>query len=111
METPSNKYTCRCCGYKSLSSLEPDIGIPDEGIGCPICMWQVDFEQEADPDLQVQTSYNDVSLRRAQKNFIEFGASDKRVIKMVRKPTEQEVKDSTWSREDIGGPCNGRTTR
>jgi hypothetical protein len=39
---------------------------------------------------------NHVSLREAQKNFLEFGACEKEMIKFPRKPNENDIKDENW---------------
>jgi hypothetical protein len=39
---------------------------------------------------------NDVSLLEGQRNFIEFGACEKRLIPYVRKPDMNEIRDSSW---------------
>jgi len=80
------KYTCPCCGYKTLSEKPP--GSDDI---CEICFWHDDYIQVKDPDYW--GGANDSTLREAQKNFTEFGAKEKRVIDFVRKPTNYDVKD------------------
>ncbi len=80
------KYTCPCCGYKTLEEKPP--GTFEI---CPICFWEDDNIQFKDPDYK--GGANNVSLREAQKNFVKFGASEKRFIKNVRKPTKDDEKD------------------
>jgi hypothetical protein len=63
----SMKYTCPCCGYKTLDE-EPT----DTYQICKICFWEDDGVQYRDPDYE--GGANDVSLRQAQRNFIKFGA-------------------------------------
>lgn len=82
------KYTCPCCGYKTLDSEhEQDI--------CPICYWEDDIMQFLDPDFE--DGSNEISLRQAQKNFIEFGASQREMLTYTRKPYNLDVKDKDWS--------------
>lgn len=83
------KYTCPCCGYKTLDEKPP--GTHDI---CKICFWEDDWVQYEDPDYK--EGANKVSLKEAQKNFIEFGASEKRFLPRVRKQTPHDEKDSTW---------------
>lgn len=83
------RYTCPCCGYKTLSE-EP----PGSYDICTICFWEDDKGQFEDPDCS--KGPNKVSLREAQRNFMEFGASDRRVIKFVIKPNKNFVKDENW---------------
>mgnify|MGYP001590543558 FL=1 len=83
------KYTCPCCGYKTLEEEPP--GTHDI---CTICFWEDDIVQFDDPDYA--GGANDVSLREAQKNFIKWGASEKRVLEFVRKPNSSDIKDKNW---------------
>lgn len=83
------KYTCPCCGYKTL-----DDGDPGSYDICEICFWEHDNIQFDDPDYE--GGANVVSLRTAQQNFIKFGAKEKRVLKHVRKPMRYDVKDENW---------------
>jgi hypothetical protein len=79
--------TCPCCGYKTIEEKHLyDI--------CPICFWEDDIVQFEDPDFE--GGANEVSLRQAQKNYIEFGACEKRVINHVRLPNENDKKDENW---------------
>jgi hypothetical protein len=86
---PPEKFTCPCCGYKTLD---------EEGDGtyeiCPVCFWEVDRVQFGDPDYE--GGANHVSLRQAQKNFMEFGASDKVLLDLVRPPAKEEKRDESW---------------
>jgi len=83
------KYTCPCCGYKTLDE-EP----PDTYAICGICFWEDDGVQFDDPDYE--GGANEISLRQAQQNFIKFGACDKGSLKYVRKPNKEDIKDPNW---------------
>lgn len=83
------KYTCPCCGYKTLSEEPP--GTYDI---CRVCFWEDDETQFYNPDLK--KGANKTSLRQAQKNYIEFGACSKDVLQFARKPKEHEIKDENW---------------
>ncbi len=88
------KYTCPCCGYRTLGEEPPatyDI--------CEICFWEDDGIQFSDPDCI--GGANIPSLRQAQKNFIVFGACEERCIEFVRKPNEKDEKDPNWKRIDF----------
>jgi hypothetical protein len=37
-----------------------------------------------------------VSLRQAQRNFLEFGAAEARLLPHVRKPVEADERDPNW---------------
>lgn len=82
------KYTCPCCGFKTLNT-EHEYSI------CSICFWEDDYFQFEDVDLQGGAN-NGISLRKAQMNFIEFGACDKNMLKHVRKPNKNDIKDVKW---------------
>ncbi|WP_285616306.1 CPCC family cysteine-rich protein, partial [Pseudobacillus badius] len=81
------KYTCPCCGYKTLDE-EPT----DTYEICEICFWEDDGVQFRDPDYE--GGANEVSLRQAQHNFIKFGACDKGSLKFVRHPNNSDIKDN-----------------
>ena len=83
------KYTCPCCGYKTLEDKPPGT----YGL-CSICFWEDDGVQFDDPDYE--GGANEVSLRQAQENFIAFGACDMDSMAYVREPTLQDEKYSTW---------------
>lgn len=84
------KYTCPCCGYKTLDE-EP----PDTYNICPICFWEDDGVQFKDPDFA--GGANKVSLREGQKNFLIFGACEKEMVSYVRKPNQNDKKDTDWN--------------
>lgn len=79
-------YTCPCCGYKTLEE-EHEYDI------CPICYWEDDWFQFKYVD---KTGANNVSLRKAQRNYLEFGACEERVLEFVRSPNEYDIKDTEW---------------
>ena len=83
------KFTCPCCGYKTLDEKPPGTFYI-----CEICDWEDDNIQFDDPDYS--GGANEVSLRQAQKNFIEFGAKDKKHLKHVRKPDKNDERDPEW---------------
>lgn len=65
----TRKYTCPCCGYKTLDEEPP--GTYDI---CAICFWEDDPIQFEDPDYE--GGANRPSLKTAQKNVQLFGACD-----------------------------------
>lgn len=89
MEDSMELYTCPCCGYKTLDEEPP--GTYDI---CEICFWEDDGIQFDNPDYR--GGANHVSLREAQKNFLEFGACEKEMIKFARKPNKNDIKDESW---------------
>lgn len=82
------KYTCPCCGYKTLDS-EHDYDI------CPICFWEDDSYQYENPHYKGGTN-NEISLYDAQINYKRFGTCDYRCINSVRKPSMDDEKDTKW---------------
>ncbi|MED1780550.1 CPCC family cysteine-rich protein [Brevibacillus fortis] len=86
----TEKYTCPCCGYKTLDE-EP----PGTYIICKICFWEDDPVQFDDPDYG--GGANIPSLRQAQHNFVEFGSCEERCIPFVRNPTIADLRDPNWS--------------
>lgn len=85
-ETFGEKYTCPCCGYKTLKTRI----IEADGI-CGICYWKNDTFQLENPDSE--KGANEVSLNQARINFKNFGASDLRYRYFVRKPGRYDKKD------------------
>jgi hypothetical protein len=83
------KYTCPCCGYKTLDE-EP----PGTYEICTICLWEDDSVQFNDPDYT--GGANNVSLKVAQNNYIKFGASEQRFKRNVRVPNIDDEKDPNW---------------
>lgn len=83
----TEKYTCPCCGYKTLDD-EHEYDI------CPICFWEDDFIQFEDVDCE--GGANPVSLRKAQINFVKFGACEKDMLSHVRTPDIDDIKDEHW---------------
>ena len=79
--------TCPCCGYKVFEqSGNYEI--------CPICFWEDDGVQLADP--WFAGGANVPGLVEAQKNYKKYGAMEKRFQGNVRKPTDNDEKDSEW---------------
>lgn len=56
------KYTCPCCGYKSL-----DLKPPGTFTICEVCDWEDDSVQFDDPDYE--GGANGYSLRQAQQRY------------------------------------------
>ncbi len=86
----SNLYTCPCCGYKTLN--EKAGGTFEI---CPVCFWEDDPEQFEDPEY-VGGANGGVSLRQAQKNFLELGACSEDMVDKVRKPKDYDKKDPNF---------------
>jgi hypothetical protein len=84
-----DKYACPCCGYKTLAEKPP--GTYDI---CPVCFWEDDQIQYADPDYE--GGANVASLRQAQRNFLAFGISEVRFKENVRAPRSGEEREPNW---------------
>jgi len=56
---------------------------------CPVCFWEDDPIQFEDHDYA--GGANIISLRHAQQNFREFGASERQFVDKVRPPRKDEV--------------------
>ena len=78
------RFPCPCCGYYTLVE-EPS----GTFVICPVCFWEDDPIQFENHDYA--GGANRVSLNQAQKNFRDFGASERRFVSMVRPPQEDEM--------------------
>jgi Cysteine-rich CPCC len=72
------KYTCPCCGYKTIDREETFYDL------CPVCFWETDPYQLAHP--HYAGGANRPSLAEAQQNFILFGACEKDDVTKTRMP-------------------------
>jgi hypothetical protein len=80
---------CPCCGYR--------VGLTTYDI-CPVCFWEHDPVQFDDPDYP--SGANRISLREAQRNFVEFGACERLLIGHVDR--KRYTRDPNWQ------PLNGK---
>ena len=76
-------FACLCCGSLTLPG-EP----PGTYAVCPVCMWEDDPVQGENP--LVTGGANRVSLAEARDNYASFGASEGRLVCLVRPPTDDE---------------------
>lgn len=81
------KFKCPCCGYRTLS-------IEKRGSYeiCPVCYWEDDKVQFADPEFK--GGANRVSLTEARANFKAYGVSEPEHKSKVRKPFDDELNTS-----------------
>lgn len=82
------KFTCPCCGYKTLSEFPGSYEV------CEICFWEDDQIQILDP--WYEGGANVLCLRQAQINFTQFGACESSAVPHVRKPTSTDQRDPLW---------------
>lgn len=81
------KYTCPCCGYKTIDS-DGDYEI------CPVCFWEDDPSQKMN---EYDFGANKIPLIEAQKNYLRYGACEKTATQYVRTPTEQDKRNPDWA--------------
>ena len=98
------KYPCPCCGHLVFTRE------PGSCQSCPICLWQDDLAQLRFPLMPNVT--NLVSLQKAQLNYVEVGAAEKRHAGMGRMPTDMDSRDEQWrqldpQRDNIEEPQRG----
>ena len=79
------KLKCPCCGYYTIDDDRTEIIIDI----CPICFWQYDRVSHTCCDISIGP--NKVSLQQGRKNYLEFGACEKRLSGYVRKPLVKEI--------------------
>lgn len=78
------RYPCPCCGFLTL--LQPP---PGSYTLCPVCYWEDDSVQFADPDYE--GGANSESLNQARANFRKLGASSPSAVSCVRPPRPEEL--------------------
>ena len=79
--------TCACCGYKTIEE-KGNYEI------CPICYWEDDSVQEADP--WFEGGANVPSLFQAQINLKKYGATEDKFKSNIRAIKPKDVKDPIW---------------
>lgn len=89
MKRSDHRYPCPCCGYKTF-----DVEPLGTYVICKVCFWEDDPLALDDPDFV--GGANRVSLRQAQKNFLAFGACEIKMVKNVRQPRQDEMRDHDW---------------
>lgn len=79
--------SCACCGYQTIE---------EKGCFeiCPICYWEDDPVQEADP--WFSGGANNPSLYQAQINYELYSAIEECFQKNVRNIRSEDLKCSTW---------------
>jgi hypothetical protein len=79
------RYACPCCAFLTLH--QPPPGSYEI---CPVCYWEDDALQFAEPDYE--GGANQESLNVARANFRMFGASSRKSLSHVRPPRPEEQK-------------------
>ena len=85
----SEKVTCYCCGYKTLTEG------PDEYDICPVCYWEDDGSGFIGED-STSNINGGMRLSEAQRNYEKFGAYDPKFRDKVRSPNADEPRDMNW---------------
>ncbi len=81
----NQRFPCKCCGYLTIS----EYGLYDI---CPVCFWEDDSaESDSENEDFISQANNDMTLIEAKNNFRKFGACSEKFVKLVRKPTEDEI--------------------
>jgi Cysteine-rich CPCC len=91
MELPLRKKRlnpCPCCGYLTLECTSPG-----SWEICPVCFWEDDPIQFADPT-HGGDGANGVTLEQARRNYTQFGASEPEALRHVRPPRPDEFLDT-----------------
>ncbi|MCU0834169.1 MAG: hydrolase [Chromatiaceae bacterium] len=89
-----SKFPCPCCGHIVFDHA------PGFHQQCPICGWEDDLAQLRFP--LMPGSSNQVCLEEAQRNFKDYGASERRNIGTTRAPFADEAVDDGWRPLDVG---------
>ena len=76
------KLQCPCCGFFTIDREEPEFDI------CPVCFWEYDPVQNADPEYA--GGANDLSLKECRENYTKIGACEERFLTKVRAALEEE---------------------
>jgi hypothetical protein len=61
-----------------------------------MCFWEKDRVHESDPYTD-NGGANKVTLKKAQENFVQFGACQPDFVAYVRRPMKDDVRDPAWS--------------
>jgi hypothetical protein len=83
MSESAPTHRCPCCKFKTLR----------ERAGyeiCPVCFWEDDGQDEYDADRVRGGPNGTLSLRKAQRNYLEYQACERRFAQNVRSPLPEE---------------------
>ena len=88
----NGKFYCECCGFNTLN--EKPNGTYEI---CTTCFWEDDAIQSFEPNYE--NGANKVSLNQAKKNFSEFGACERDMIKNVNKVNKSDIRNPKYKAE------------
>jgi hypothetical protein len=80
----TNRFACPCCRHLTLEARPSGTSAI-----CPVCFWEDDPVQFADPT--IEAGANSVSLAVARLNFLELGAASREWRDLVRAPKPEEM--------------------
>ncbi|MER5204534.1 CPCC family cysteine-rich protein [Streptomyces sp. NPDC002825] len=89
----SDSSPCPCCGHRVLGAM------PDSYEICPVCHWEDDGVQFHWPTMA--GGANKVSVIEARRNYQEFITCDRRGLRHVRPPAEDEQLAPAWRPVDL----------
>lgn len=91
MSTSTEKYTCQCCGHRTL----PETATYEI---CPVCLWEDDGVSTANPT-QWGEGPNGISLAEGQARYRRDGRTsfDEPPSWVARHPRPDEPLDPDWS--------------
>ncbi|MBR1864571.1 MAG: hypothetical protein IJ806_10845 [Ruminococcus sp.] len=81
---------CPCCGYFTLIGSPEDIAWAI----CPVCFWENDVGKNE----ELHSGANSMTLKEGRRNFLEFGACDRKMLKNVRRPKREELPENNRQR-------------
>lgn len=79
------RYPCPCCGYGTYPVPAQDA----IAYICPVCFWENDVFLSSEDEPSDEN--HGISLRNARKNFLKFGACDRKMLPHVREPLPEEI--------------------
>lgn len=82
--TEATRHPCQCCSHLTLSTNDPN-----SYEICPVCFWEADATQAANPSSD--GGANSVSLEAARINYATYKASSRQALDHVREPTPNEI--------------------
>lgn len=88
----NGRFYCDCCGYNTLN--EKPNGTYQI---CTMCFWEDHPIQKDDPNYE--GGANRISLNQAKKNFAEFGACERDMIKNVQKVHKSDIRNPKYKVE------------
>ena len=83
MNSAHDRFACPCCGF-----LTRPREVPGSFAICPVCRWEDDNLQFADPTYA--SGANRISLNEAKENYAACGAKSRDAVSHARPPLPSE---------------------